>query len=63
MKASLPIAKWNSQYMQNPTSEEGAIIKREWWRVWGKDHPPEPSYVLQSYDTAFLKKKLLTTQP
>ncbi len=43
--------------MQNPTSEEGAIIKREWWRVWGKDHPPEPSYVLQSYDTAFSKKE------
>jgi|TARA_E500000318_G_scaffold22365_1_gene22643 predicted phage terminase large subunit-like protein len=57
VKASLPIAKWNSQYMQNPTSEEGAIIKREWWRVWGKDHPPEPSYVLQSYDTAFSKKE------
>ena len=57
VKASLPIAKWNSQYMQNPTSEEGAMIKREWWRVWGKDHPPEPSYVLQSYDTAFSKKE------
>ena len=57
VKASLPIAKWNSQYMQNPTSEEGAIIKREWWRVWDKDHPPEPSYVLQSYDTAFSKKE------
>tara|TARA_R100000773_G_C4217582_1_gene116060 strand:- start:206 stop:1666 length:1461 start_codon:yes stop_codon:yes gene_type:complete len=57
VKASLPIAKWNSQYMQNPTSEEGAIIKREWWRVWEKDHPPEPSYVLQSYDTAFSKKE------
>ena len=57
VKASLPIAKWNSQYMQNPTSEEGAIIKREWWHVWGKDHPPEPSYVLQSYNTAFSKKE------
>ena len=26
VKASLPVAKWNAQYMQNPTSEEGAII-------------------------------------
>lgn len=22
---------WNAQYMQDPTSEEAAIIKREWW--------------------------------
>ena len=43
--------------MQNPTSEEGAIIKREWWRPWKKDWIPELHYVIQSYDTAFLKKE------
>ena len=32
VKASTGVQKWNAQYMQNPTSEEGAIIKREWWR-------------------------------
>ena len=26
--ASVALPKWNSQYMQNPTSEEGALIKR-----------------------------------
>ena len=57
VKASLPIAKWNAQYMQNPTSEEGAIIKREWWQKWENKNPPEPSYVLQSYDTAFSAKQ------
>jgi len=31
-KASLPVKKWNAQFMQNPTADEGAIIKREWWR-------------------------------
>ena len=31
VKASTGVQKWNAQYMQNPTSEEGAIIKREWW--------------------------------
>jgi hypothetical protein len=32
VKASLSVQKWNAQWMQNPTSEEGAIIKREWWQ-------------------------------
>ena len=53
VKASIPVGKWNAQYMQNPTAEEGAIIKREWWRAWESDEPPECSYVIQSYDTAF----------
>ena len=34
VKASIPLVKWNAQWMQNPTSEEGALIKREWWKVW-----------------------------
>ena len=39
-KATLPITKWNAQFMQRPTSEEGAIIKREWWRKWKNDWIP-----------------------
>ena len=27
VKAALPVAKWNAQWMQQPTSEEGAIFK------------------------------------
>tara|TARA_R100001198_G_scaffold23388_1_gene12019 strand:- start:3472 stop:4956 length:1485 start_codon:yes stop_codon:yes gene_type:complete len=57
VKASLPIGKWNSQWMQNPTAEEGSIVKREWWRVWKDDDIPPYSYVIQSYDTAFSKKE------
>ena len=57
VKATLPVAKWNAQWMQNPTSEEGAILKREWWRKWTKDWIPELKYIIQSYDTAFLKKE------
>jgi len=57
VKASIPVAKWNAQYQQNPTSEEGAIIKREWWNLWEKDDPPPCSYIIQSYDTAFSKKE------
>ena len=57
VKTTLPIGKWNAQWMQKPTSEEGAIIKREWWRKWDRDTLPDISYVIQSYDTAFLKKE------
>ena len=56
VKASLAIGKWNAQYQQNPTAEEGSIIKREWWNLWEKDLPPL-YHVIQSYDTAFLKKE------
>ena len=58
VKASVALPKWNAQYMQNPTSEEGALIKREWWRKWPEDRGiPSCDYVIQSYDTAFLKKE------
>ena len=56
VKASLPISKWNSQWLQNPTAEEGSIVKREWWNLWEGDVPAY-SYVIQSYDTAFSKKE------
>ena len=57
VKATLPVGKWNAQWMQAPTSEEGAIIKREWWRKWKHSWIPDLSHVIQSYDTAFLKKE------
>jgi len=43
---------WAAQYMQEPTSEEGALVKREWWRIWEGDSPPKCDYILQSWDTA-----------
>ena len=57
VKATLPAGKWNAQWMQEPTSEEGALIKREWWNKWDKEFLPDVTYVIQSYDTAFLKKE------
>jgi hypothetical protein len=57
VKASLSIRNWSAQYMQNPTSEEGAIIKREWWKPWKFDDIPNLQHVIQSYDTAFSKKE------
>ena len=57
VKAALPVAKWNAQWMQQPTSEEGAILKREWWRTYDAEDIPPLHHVIQSYDTAFLKKE------
>ena len=55
VKASIPLPKWNAQYQQNPTGDENAIIKREWWKTWDKQQIPQLQYVIQSYDTAFSK--------
>jgi len=57
LKAELPVPKWSAQYQQDPTSEEGAIIKREWWKEWTKKDPPKCEFVIQSWDTAFLAKE------
>jgi len=54
-KASMPVYQWNAQYQQNPTSEEGAIVKREWWRVWDRETPPKCNFIIQTWDTAFEK--------
>jgi predicted phage terminase large subunit-like protein len=57
LKAELPISKWSAQYQQDPSSEEGAIIKREWWNEWEEKEPPKCEFVIQSWDTAFLAKE------
>ena len=53
----LPISKWSAQYQQNPTSEEGAIVKREWWQIWDQKNPPPCKFIIQSWDTAFTKNE------
>jgi predicted phage terminase large subunit-like protein len=57
VKASIPLTKWQAQWMQQPTSEEGALIKREWWKTWENEEIPDLQYVIQSYDTAFSAKE------
>ena len=57
VKASLTEQKWQAQWQQQPTSEEGSIIKREWWQVWEEERIPDLIHVIQSYDTAFSKKE------
>jgi len=55
LRQELPNGKWMAQYMQNPTSDVSAIVKREWWQIWEHDDPPMCEYKIQSWDTAFLK--------
>ena len=55
LKTELPNSKWQAQYMQQPTSDVSAIIKREWWKIWEEESPPYCEFVIQSWDTAFLK--------
>ena len=57
VRASIPPSKWNAQYQQNPTGEENAIIRREWWKKWDRKVVPNLQYVIQSYDTAFSKRE------
>jgi predicted phage terminase large subunit-like protein len=57
LKLELPLSKWNAQYQQQPTSEEGAIVKREWWKIWEPERPPSCEFVIQSWDTAFTKNE------
>ena len=51
-KAALDIRYWNAQYLQNPVSEEGALIKREWWKIWDKENPPQCEFTIMSLDAA-----------
>jgi predicted phage terminase large subunit-like protein len=57
LKEELPVSKWNAQYQQKPTGEEGALVKREWWKIWERERPPRCEYVIQSWDTAFTKSE------
>ena len=57
VKASLSPQKWQAQWQQEPTNDEGAILKRDWWKVWPSEEPPPVEYIIQSYDTAYSKKE------
>jgi predicted phage terminase large subunit-like protein len=57
VRAQLGVQRWNAMYQQRPTADEGAILKREWWRTWERDQLPSVEYIIQSYDTAYSKKE------
>jgi len=57
LRNELPAPKWEAQYQQQPTSEGGALVKREWWKRWEQERPPQCEFIIQSWDTAFLKTR------
>jgi predicted phage terminase large subunit-like protein len=57
IKASVSPSKWAAQYMQRPTGEGISIIPKDWFKIWEDEKPPKCDYLIQSYDTAFLKSE------
>jgi predicted phage terminase large subunit-like protein len=55
LREELPNSKWMAQYQQNPTGDQSAIVKREWWQEWPNDNPPQCEFTLMAWDTAFEK--------
>jgi predicted phage terminase large subunit-like protein len=58
LREELPNSKWQAQYMQQPTSDNSAIIKRDWWKVWENEDPPQCEFIIQTWDTAHEKKSV-----
>jgi len=57
IKASVSPGKWAAQYMQRPTGEGISIIPKDWFMIWDAEKPPKCDYLIQSFDTAFLKSE------
>jgi len=53
IRASNGSRYWEALYMQNPTPEEGGLIKKNWLQYWEYDDPPTCDFMIQTYDTAF----------
>lgn len=51
-----PVA-YAGQYMQSPEPRGGAIIKRDYWKLWDETRYPAFDYVLASLDTAYTEKE------
>jgi predicted phage terminase large subunit-like protein len=58
LRDELPNSKWMAQYMQQPTSDNSAIIKRDWWQVWEHEDPPPCEFIIQAWDTAHETKSV-----
>ena len=59
-RAEMPEDQWRSLYQQQPTSEEGNLIKRDYWQDWEEEEVPDCHYIFLSADTAFTTKETAT---
>jgi len=53
IRASNGARYWNSLYMQDPSPDDGGIIKKKYISWWEYEEPPECQFIIQTYDTAF----------
>jgi predicted phage terminase large subunit-like protein len=53
IRASNGARYWNSLYMQDPSPDDGGIIKKKYIQWWEYEDPPECQFIIQTYDTAF----------
>lgn len=56
-RMSLPPQRWQAQYMQKPSSDHSAILKRDWWRRWAHQEPPQCTLKMITMDTAYSDKE------
>jgi len=56
MKVSMGTRTFVAQCQQNPTSEAGNILKRNWWRYWRTEQPGY-DITIQSWDMSFKETK------
>lgn len=52
VRVAMGSRRFGAQYLQAPSEEEGQILKRTWWKYYGK-RPDVFDLVLQSWDMAF----------
>jgi Uncharacterized protein conserved in bacteria len=57
IRASNGSRYWDALYMQNPSPDEGGIIKKSWFEWWEYEDPPQCELIIQTYDTAFSTRK------
>jgi len=53
IRASNGARYWNALYMQDPSPDDGGIIKKKWFKWWEYEDPPPCDFIIQTYDTAF----------
>lgn len=51
-RATMPTFQWQAQYQQAPTSQQGALIKKDWWKEWKDPDPPTCEYIIMALDAA-----------
>jgi predicted phage terminase large subunit-like protein len=57
LAAGLGTYRASGQFQQQPSPDDGGILKKSWWRLWPANRPfPRCQFILQSYDTAYTKE-------